>query len=332
MDVTLSVVAADALTIHVDVLIAKYAQQAYGLDSEIIRNIVSKEEADDMPSPGEHRIVRSIRNISAPLVLFVGVQPLREFGYPQIRDFAHRALTILRDERLAAAHVALTLQGAGFGLDETEAFESEVAGLVDALTTGTSPTGIQRITFVENDAARAQRLTAILTSLLPDGRLGSAQGRGLSDLPSPSQQTLRTAGYAAASKPHVFVAMPFSAEFEDLYHYGIQAAVKRNGYLCERADLSAFTGDVMAWVQSRISSAKLIVADLTGANPNVYLEVGFAWALRIPTVLVIDKAADLRFDVRGQRVIDYNGSIRSLEEKLGKELRSLQLAEHQPAD
>ena len=49
------------------------------------------------------------------------------------------------------------------------------------------------------------------------------------------------------------------------------------GYLGERADLATFTGDVMDWVRARISSANLVIADLTSANPNVYLEVGYAW-------------------------------------------------------
>ena len=58
------------------------------------------------------------------------------------------------------------------------------------------------------------------------------------------------------------------------------------GFLCERADLSAFTGDVMDWVRNRIKTAKLVIADLTEANPNVYLEVGYAWGCEVPTVLL----------------------------------------------
>ena len=60
----------------------------------------------------------------------------------------------------------------------------------------------------------------------------------------------------------------FTTEFTRLF----QAA----GYLCERAYMSSFTGDVLSWVKERIDSAVLLVADLSGANPNVYLEVGYA--------------------------------------------------------
>ena len=116
--------------------------------------------------------------------------------------------------------------------------------------------------------------------------------------------------------------MPFKSEMDDTYHYGIQGAVRDSGFLCERADLSSFVGDVMQWVQNRIRTATLVVADLTGANPNVYLEVGYAWGCGIPVVLIINDAEALKFDVRGQRCLVYR-SIRELEEALRAELGNL---------
>ena len=65
------------------------------------------------------------------------------------------------------------------------------------------------------------------------------------------------------------------------------------GFLCERADLASFTGDVIAWVKDRIGSAALVVADLTAANPNVYLEVGYAWGRGVNTVLVVAHGDEL---------------------------------------
>ncbi len=135
-------------------------------------------------------------------------------------------------------------------------------------------------------------------------------------------EPLRTAGARSRGKPHVFVAMPFAPEFDDHFHYGIQQAVNTAGYLCERADLATFSGDVITWVKERIDSARLLVADLSTANPNVYLEVGYAWGKGIPTVLLARDATDLKFDVKGQRCLVY-GSIRKLEELLARELTQL---------
>ena len=99
-------------------------------------------------------------------------------------------------------------------------------------------------------------------------------------------------------------------------------AVRKAGFLCERADLSAFTGDIMQWVRDRIYSAALVVADLTGANPNVYLEVGYAWGCGKPTVLLARDKPPSEFDARGHRCLVYK-RIQDLETLLAQELQNL---------
>jgi tetratricopeptide (TPR) repeat protein len=49
------------------------------------------------------------------------------------------------------------------------------------------------------------------------------------------------------------------------------------------------------------------IADLSGANPNVYLELGVRWALRDGVTILIsqDMHDDVRFNVSGNRVIPY---------------------------
>ena len=116
--------------------------------------------------------------------------------------------------------------------------------------------------------------------------------------------------------------MPFSSEMEDVFYFGIQNPVRQLGYICERVDQEAFTGDILDQVRSRIENAELVIADLTGANPNVYLEVGYAWGKARPTVLVINKSDELRFDVHGQRCLRYQ-SIKHLENQLSNELKNL---------
>jgi hypothetical protein len=57
---------------------------------------------------------------------------------------------------------------------------------------------------------------------------------------------------------------------------------------------------------------------------RVYLEVGYAWGCRVPTVLLAHEVNDLKFDVKGQRCIIYT-SIRHLQEMLRRELEGLRL-------
>jgi hypothetical protein len=116
--------------------------------------------------------------------------------------------------------------------------------------------------------------------------------------------------------------MQFGAEFDDVFHYGIQSAVRANGFLCERIDSEAFTGDILAQIKIRIGEASFVVADLSTGNPNVYLEVGFAWGRNIRTILLCKEAAELRFDVQGQKCIRYS-TIHELETRLSHELMRL---------
>lgn len=116
--------------------------------------------------------------------------------------------------------------------------------------------------------------------------------------------------------------MPFDDGFDDVFHYGISRAVHENGLLCERVDQQTFTGDVVRRIRRQIQSARLLIADVTGANANVYLEIGFAWGVRVPTVLLVRDGTELLFDIRGQRCLFYT-SIKNLEQKLTAEVRGL---------
>lgn len=60
------------------------------------------------------------------------------------------------------------------------------------------------------------------------------------------------------------------------------------------------------------SDADVYIADLTGANPNVYLELGVRWALRDRvTILICQHSDDIKFNVIANRVIFYNPDIRT---------------------
>lgn len=320
--IRLSVSPDDAFSLDVDVMVLKFAQQLYGLDRAVQARLGQGGIGFDLPAVNDDVVIDTRGALGARNVQFVGVPPLRHFQYAEIRDFARRALVSLSRKAPDARSVAFTIHGPGYGLDEVESFESELAGVVEAVDSGTVPKDLESVVFVESNARRAGRLSESLRTLFPGGEITVESSGGVSTLSATSQDTLRNVGYASATKPHLFVAMPFAAEMDDIYHYGIQGAAGAAGLLCERADHEAFTGDIMAWVKERIATASLVIADLSRANPNVYLEVGYAWGCRVPTVLLIDNPDDLKFDVKGQRCITYT-SIRQLEDALAKELASL---------
>jgi hypothetical protein len=323
--ISISVIHGDALLASADTLILKYAQAPHGLDKVIIRRFAAfGNPVEHLPDVWHYRLIDSRKITNTSHVLFIGVPPLEEFGYQEIREFGRQALMHLAHSVPHASSFALTVHGPGYGLDETEAFESQIAGIVDSITAGAYPKGLEKIIFVEQSERLAQRLQAILKYLFPSGYIPKRRAKGLALAKESSLETLRLAGNDSESKKSVFVAMPFSSYFDDIFYYGIQGAVNAAGYLCERADLQSFTGDVMERVKTRISSANFVIADLTTANPNVYLEVGFAWGQNKKAVLLIKDTTELKFNTRGQRCLPYK-SIKDLETKLKAELDNLNI-------
>jgi hypothetical protein len=315
---------ADALTYQANVLILKYAQMFYGVDAEVARRFAAiKRETETLRVPDGHaRLVDSEGAVTADRILIVGVKHLYSFGYRDVREFARCALRTLAKKAPHTRQIAMTLHGAGYGLDEIEAFESELAGIIDAINDGAFPKALDKITIVELNSGRAKRLAKALEALLPTGFIETDLKAYLQTIQPKTTARLRAAGYASESKPRVFVAMPFTKDMDDVYYYGIEGPVRSAGFVCERADLANYTGDVLTWVKKRIKEATLVIAELTTANPNVYLEVGYAWGIGIPTVLLAKDAVDLKFDIRGQRCLLYT-RIKDLEEALTKELHAL---------
>lgn len=307
MDIAVSVEYGDVAEFPCDVLVLKYAQALYGADARVADLL----DTEVSPRLGNYELLPGQGRVPARNVLFVGVAPLVEFGYGPIREFASYALQVVVHQLPEAEHVAMTMHGVGYGLDERESFLAQLGGLFDALRDFPFPLSLRRITFVERSRGRANRLQEILDEYLP-GAAGVRNART-------SEAKLSGAGPASHTKPHVFVAMPFADEMEDVYIFGIQGPVNAAGFLCERVDMARFTGDILERIKQRIETADLVIADLTGANPNVYLEVGYAWGRNRPVLLLSRKVEELCFDVKGHRCIVYK-SIADLARRLAAEL------------
>jgi hypothetical protein len=70
-------------------------------------------------------------------------------------------------------------------------------------------------------------------------------------------------------------------------------------------------GLIVESVQQAIVKADLIVADITGNNPNTLYELGFAHAHRKPVLIVSERGQELPpFDIRGYVVLQYDPSDR----------------------
>src|ERR1043165_7677746 len=122
-------------------------------------------------------------------------------------------------------------------------------------------------------------------------------------------------------KTFVFVLMPFSSEFTDIYEVGIKQACKDASAYCERVDEQIFDESILERVYNQISRADVIVAEMTGRNPNVFYEVGYAHALNKRVILLTQKADDIPFDLQQFPHIIYDGKISTLKSQLEARVR-----------
>ncbi|HEX8737876.1 MAG TPA: hypothetical protein VF721_21270 [Pyrinomonadaceae bacterium] len=122
-------------------------------------------------------------------------------------------------------------------------------------------------------------------------------------------------------KPFCFVLMPFSEEFDDVYRIGIKEACDKAGAYCERVDEQIFSERILDRVYNQIAKADLIVADMSGRNPNVFYEVGYAHALGKLTILLTKNADDIPFDLKHFTHIVYGTKVSVLRDELEKRVK-----------
>jgi hypothetical protein len=320
--VELVVVAADITKRPCDLLLLKHANGFHGVD-----RIVSKRLGFGAEVPeGEAAFVAG-RNIGAREVLYIGVGPLGEFRYPQIRTFGRRALELAARGSGRTQILCTPLHGPGYGLDEREAFLSLVGGFLDGIERGAFPADLERVEIVELNPRRAERLNNILSEfIVPSSRSKDKrvpfQDTQTFSLAAASHEGLSSFGVQSERKTKLFVAMPFAPEHSDVWEIAIQESCQTAGIVCERVDEQAYTGDILTQIMSRLRNASGVLALLNDANPNVFLEIGFAWGTGKPTVLIAKKGISLPFDVLGQKCIQYT-SIANLRSLLTAELTSL---------
>jgi hypothetical protein len=102
-----------------------------------------------------------------------------------------------------------------------------------------------------------------------------------------------------------FVAMPYSVPWFAAVSDVIEAAAKAKGFACEITKDLGSPGDIPDQVWQGIRSADVVVADITGNNPNVFYEVGLAHALGKEVIVLTQDEKDLPFDIRCHRKMPY---------------------------
>lgn len=103
-----------------------------------------------------------------------------------------------------------------------------------------------------------------------------------------------------------FVMMPFGQWMDSYYREIYVPAIREAGLEPVRADELFSTGSVIEQIWEQISRAKVLLADLTDKNANVFYELGLAHAANKPVVFTTGKLEDVPFDLRHLRVAVYD--------------------------
>jgi hypothetical protein len=118
-----------------------------------------------------------------------------------------------------------------------------------------------------------------------------------------------------------FIVMPFTVESLNIVYedFVSPTLVDRCHLRPERGDDVFGSNVIMDDITKSIRKARLIIADLTGRNPNVFYEVGIAHALNKQVLLMTQSIDDVPFDLRHRRALVYEYSPRGCK-KLEKDL------------
>lgn len=103
----------------------------------------------------------------------------------------------------------------------------------------------------------------------------------------------------------IFVLMPFKAKLENLYTDHIKKIGEGLGVVIRRADDIFSPRPFMEKVWDGICAAKLIIADCTERNPNVFYEIGIAHTVGKKVVLITRSDKDIPSDIKHFDYIPY---------------------------
>lgn len=106
-----------------------------------------------------------------------------------------------------------------------------------------------------------------------------------------------------------FVIMPFDSSFDDVYttiKHAVTSVNHDQPIECIRLDDTRPAGRITDRLLSTLRESSFCVADLTGCNPNVMWETGYAMALGKPLIIMTQDMSTLPFDIRDMQALPYD--------------------------
>lgn len=102
-----------------------------------------------------------------------------------------------------------------------------------------------------------------------------------------------------------FVLLPLRPPFLKTYEEIIRPAAKNAGLYALHAQEICGTNAIISDIWEHMWKARVVIADVSGRNPNVNYELGICHTLGVPTLLITKDIDDVPFDYRHRRVVIY---------------------------
>jgi len=119
------------------------------------------------------------------------------------------------------------------------------------------------------------------------------------------------------NKNKIFVAMPFDNDYKDSYEYGIKLILTQKSIDHFKADNEIKNKDMMCKICKELQSCGRIIANISGLNPNVMLELGLAYGLGKEVIIIKDKKTTAVSDLGGIEYIEYSHAV-EIQQELNK--------------
>jgi hypothetical protein len=153
--------------------------------------------------------------------------------------------------------------------------------------------------FTETEKGRL--LEKFIKELAPELSLSqTSEGFEIVDKTSKKQAVKNT------DSKNVFVLMPFDDQPQAIYYNVLKPVIESLSYSVSKADEDLRIGTVIEQIRESIKNAVLVVADVSGKNPNVFYELGYAHGIEKNVLIITNNKNDVPFDISHVRYFDYS--------------------------
>jgi hypothetical protein len=102
-----------------------------------------------------------------------------------------------------------------------------------------------------------------------------------------------------------FCLLPFHDDFMRVYEEAVSPAAVASGLRSLHAGQIFDNREIMEDIWESICVARVVVADVTNRNPNVFYELGICHTLGKEVIVITQQPEDVPFDIRHRRFIHY---------------------------